>query len=84
MEAAGIEPASASPLSGKGLRHSEDFGAAKCAATGAHSAPICPILGVVVNAWPHLDDADRKAILSIVQRASTRKQTGPGEKRKDR
>ena len=47
-------------------------GGAKSGAFGAWEVDFPPDLGVVVNAWPGLSEADRKMVLTIVRKAAAR------------
>jgi hypothetical protein len=41
-------------------------------ATTAQNGTLDAVLRVVISAWEHLDDEDRKTILTVVRRATQR------------
>jgi hypothetical protein len=78
VEAAGIEPGSVTALSANTLGQSPDSLGTNSGTFGAPSAPIDAGLRAVALAWPHLTEATRRDILSIIREASNAAAGQPG------
>ncbi len=76
VEDNGLEPASTSALPGKELRQSLGSFGTDSGTLQDETGTFSPDLAVVVSAWPHLSDADRKAIIQIVRRAAAEASAG--------
>ncbi len=55
-----------------GETHISESGGAESGAVDAGSAEFPPDLGMVIKAWPHLSEDDRRAVLDIVREAMAR------------